>query len=193
MTTYLLALLAGIVVGLRTLTPPAMVAWVAHFGWLNLAGSWLAFLGSISARTVFTLLALVEYVTDQLPSTASRTVPVQFGARLVSAAFCGAAIATGKQASAIVGALAGALGAVIGTLRGHAVRAKLASAFGRDRPAAFIEDAFAILAAALIALALRQRLRQVEPPKTPKEEENKITTKARRTRRSEKKESKKGI
>ena len=41
--------------------------------------------------------------------------------------------------------VAGALGAVIGTFGGHALRKTLARAFGRDMPAAFIEDALAIL------------------------------------------------
>ncbi len=155
MTIYLLALLAGIIAGLRTMTPPAMVVWAAHLGWLDLAATPIAFLNSIWARVVFTLLALVEYVTDQLPSTPSRKVPVQFGARIISGAFCGAAIALGKGASPIIGGLVGIVGAVLGTLRGSAVRAKLAAAFGRDRPAALIEDAIALLGALLIALALR--------------------------------------
>jgi uncharacterized membrane protein len=42
---------------------------------------------------------------------------------------------------------------VIGTLGGHALRARLAAAFGRDRPAAFIEDAVAIGGALLAVLA----------------------------------------
>ena len=41
---------------------------------------------------IFSVLAIVELVTDQLPSTPSRKVPQQFGARLVTGALCGAAI-----------------------------------------------------------------------------------------------------
>jgi uncharacterized membrane protein len=55
----------------------------------------------------------------------------------------------------IGGALAGIVGAVIGTLAGHAFRAWLAGAFGRDRPAAFIEDAIDLGAALAIVTALR--------------------------------------
>lgn len=152
---YVLALLLGVVVGLRTMTPPAMVAWAAHLGWLNVAATPLAFLGSIWTRVIFTLAALVELVTDQLPSTPSRTVPVQFAARIISGAFCGGAIAMGKDASPVIGGLAGIVGAAIGTLGGRAFRGKLAAAFRRDPPAAFIEDAIAIGGAVLIALALR--------------------------------------
>ncbi len=47
-------------------------------------------------------------------------------------------------------AVAGIVGAVAGTLGGAAGRVRLAAAFGKDRPAAFIEDAVAFLGAALI-------------------------------------------
>ncbi len=149
MTLLLLALLIGIVAGLRTLTAPAAISWAAHLGWLHLDGTWLAFLGYVWTPWVLTLLALVELVTDQLPSTPSRTVPVQFGARIVTGAISGAAI--GAAAGMLVaGGVAGVLGAVIGTFGGRAARAKLATAFGRDMPAALIEDAAAIVAAIVI-------------------------------------------
>ncbi|MGH9851708.1 MAG: DUF4126 family protein [Blastocatellia bacterium] len=154
MTIYLLALLIGVVAGLRAMTAPAMVSWAAHLGWLDLSGTWLAFFGNVWTRWIMTLLALVELVTDQLPSTPSRTVPVQFGARIVTGALSGAAIGAGS--SALVGGLiAGIIGAIIGTLGGRAFRAKLAAAFGSDRPAALIEDAVAIGGALLIGVALR--------------------------------------
>ena len=154
MIFYLLALLIGIVAGLRAMTPPALVAWAAHLGWLDLSGSWLGFLANPWVRWILTLLAALELVTDQLPSTPSRTVPVQFGARIATGALSGAAV--GAAGGAMVGGLlAGIVGAVIGTLGGRAFRARLASAFGSDRPAAFIEDAVAIGGALLIGLALR--------------------------------------
>jgi uncharacterized membrane protein len=154
MTVYLLALLIGVVAGLRAMTAPAMVSWAAYLGWLDLSGTWLAFLGSIWMSGILTLLVLIELVTDQLPSTPSRTVPVQFGARIAMGAFSGAAI--GAAGGAMVGGLlAGIVGAVIGTLGGRDFRARLARAFGSDRPAAFIEDAVAIGGALLIGVALR--------------------------------------
>ncbi|MET0222595.1 MAG: DUF4126 domain-containing protein, partial [Tardiphaga sp.] len=99
-----------------------------------------------------TVLAIGEFITDQLPATPSRKVPPQFGARVLIGAVAGIAIAgPGKE---IVGALAGIVGAVIGTLGGAAVRGRLAAAFGKDRPAALIEDAVAIVGAYLIVTAL---------------------------------------
>jgi uncharacterized membrane protein len=53
------------------------------------------------------------------------------------------------------GIFAGITGAVIGTLVGRAFRERLAAAFGKNRPAAFIEDAVTIGAALLIGAALR--------------------------------------
>ena len=153
MSVYLLALLIGVIAGLRTMTAPAAVAWAAHLGRLDLSGTWLALLGNVWARWILTAFALVELVVDQLPSTASRTVPVQFGARLLTGALSGAAVGT-AGGSWVGGLLAGIVGAVIGTLGGHAVRARLAAAFGSDRPAAFIEDAVAIGGALLIGMAL---------------------------------------
>ena len=153
MTIYLLALLIGVVAGLRALTAPAVVSWAAALGWIDLQNSWLAFLGYRFTPYVFTALALVEFVTDQLPSTPSRKVPMQFAPRLLSGALCGAAI--GSPSGQLVGGLlAGIVGAVIGTFGGAEARGRLAAAFGRDRPAALVEDAVAILAGVLVLWAL---------------------------------------
>jgi len=155
MSTLLsLALLIGIVAGLRAMTAPAAVAWAAQLGWLDLGGSWLAFLGYRWTPWVLTVLALAEFVTDQLPSTPSRTVPAQFAARLVSGGVCGAAIGVVAGAP-VLGATFGIAGAIIGTLGGRVVRGGLAEAFGRDRPAALVEDAVAVVGAAVIVMALR--------------------------------------
>ena len=154
MSLYLLALLIGVAAGLRAMLAPAAVAWAIHLGGFDLSGSWLAFIGNVWVRWILTALALVELVTDQLPSTPSRTVPVQFGTRLVMGALSGAAIGA-AGGSWVGGLLAGMVGAVIGTLGGRAFRARLAAAFGSDRPAAFVEDAVAVGGALLIGLALR--------------------------------------
>jgi uncharacterized membrane protein len=150
---YLLALLIGVVAGLRAMTGPAAVAWGAYLGWLPASGTWAGFMGHWIAVAVFTVLALVELVGDQLPSTPSRKVPQQFGARLVSGAFAGAIIGTAGGAL-IPGLIAGVVGAVIGTYGGAEVRARLAGAFGRDLPAALIEDAVAILLAFWVVSAV---------------------------------------
>jgi uncharacterized membrane protein len=150
---YGLALLAGIVAGSRTFTGPAAVSWAARLGYLNLDGSWLAFMGYAWTPWIFTLLAIVEMVGDQLPLTPSRKVPMQFGARIVGGALSGATI--GAAGSWIIGLIAGVIGAVIGTFGGAEIRGYMAKAFGRDQPAAFIEDAGAIILGLIIIWAVR--------------------------------------
>ena len=150
---YILGLLMGVVAGLRAMIPAAAVSWAAYLGFLKLDGTWLSFLGSIWAVIIFTVLAIAELVTDQLPSTPSRTVPQQFGARVVIGAIAGIAIS--GPANWLLGALAGIVGAAFGTYGGAELRGRLAAQFGRDQPAAFIEDAIAIVGAALIVLALK--------------------------------------
>lgn len=146
---YLIALGIGFVAGLRAMTAPAAIAWAAYLGWLPLNGTALAFMGSVWAVGIFTLLALFELIGDQRPSTPSRKVPVQFGTRLVMGALCGAAI--GAAAGVLLAGLAcGVVGAVLGTYIGAAVRGALARAFGRDLPAALIEDVIAIGGAYLL-------------------------------------------
>ncbi len=150
---YGLAIIIGIVAGLRAFSAPAAVSWAARLGALHLGGTWLAFLAYEWTPWVFTILALVEYVTDQLPSTPSRTVPVQLGARLVSGAFSGAAVGA-SGGSWIVGLVAGLIGAVMGTYGGAAARGWMAAAFGRDLPAGLVEDGAVVLLGAAILGAL---------------------------------------
>lgn len=149
----LLAILIGLVAGLRAMTAPAAVAWGAYLGWFDLSQSSLSFMGSIWAVAIFTLLAVVELITDQLPSTPSRKVPMQFGARVVMGVLSGATIAS-AGGMVVVGLIAGVIGAVIGTFGGAAGRAYLAGRFGRDLPAALIEDAVAIVLALLTVAAV---------------------------------------
>lgn len=150
---HLLALLIGVIAGLRAMTAPAAVSFAAHGGLLDLSGSWLAWLGYRWTPWILLVLAIGELITDQLPSTPSRKIPVQFGTRILMGAVTGGAIGV-AAGSLWIGAIIGVVGAIIGTLGGAAARARMASAFGQDRPAAFIEDAVAIGGAVLIVLAL---------------------------------------
>ena len=144
MLPYVLPFLIGAVAGLRSLTAPAAVSWAARLGWLPLAGTSLAFLGFAATPYILTVLAVGELVNDKLPRTPSRKAPAPFVARLVTGALCGAAL--GAAGHALLGGLvAGALGAVVGTLGGFEFRSRLVSAFGgNDLPVALLEDAVAI-------------------------------------------------
>ncbi|HEY8998272.1 MAG TPA: DUF4126 family protein [Edaphobacter sp.] len=139
-----LAFLIGVVSGLRALTAPAAISWAARLGLLKLEGTPLAFLGYAATPYIFTVLALGELVNDKLPKTPSRKVPPQFIARVLMGALTGGAI--GASAGMLwVGVVVGAIGAVAGTLGGASFRGALSRAFGKDLPAALIEDAIAIL------------------------------------------------
>jgi uncharacterized membrane protein len=72
---YVLALLIGVVAGLRALTPVAAVSWAARLGRLHLENTWLAFLGYAATPYILTVLALFELVNDKLPKTPSRRSP----------------------------------------------------------------------------------------------------------------------
>jgi uncharacterized membrane protein len=149
----LLALLIGIVAGLRAMMAPAITSFAARFGGLALAGTPLAFMGYAWTPWIFGIAALGELVTDMLPSTPSRKIPVQFGTRIVMGALSGACIGAAHD-SLVIGLVAGAVGAVLGTLGGSAARTKMAAAFRSDRPAALIEDVVAIvLGVVVVSLA----------------------------------------
>ena len=153
MSVIILAFLIGLIAGLRAMTAPAAVSCAAALGWVPLDGTWAAFLGYAYTPWIFTVLALGEFVTDQLPQTPSRKVPMQFGARIVSGAFCGAALGA-SAGSTLPGLVLGGLGAVVGTLGGADVRGRMARAFGNARPAALIEDVVAVVGAFLIIAAV---------------------------------------
>jgi uncharacterized membrane protein len=147
----LLAFLIGVVSGLRSLTAPAVVAWAAHRGWINLNHTPLHFMGSTAAVVIFTLFAVVELVADQLPSAPSRTAPPGLIARIVLGALCGAAIAVSGAQSIAMGAVLGATGGVAGAFGGYQVRTRLVKALKvPDFVIATLEDAVTIGAGLII-------------------------------------------
>ena len=156
----LLALLTGVIAGSRALTAPAVVAWAACLGWINLDGTWAEWVAHPITVTVLTILALGELVTDKLPNTPTRRVPMQFGARLLTGGFAGAVLVTGAVLDpttwVVVAAIGAALiGAVIGTLGGAEARRRLVAAGGgHDLPVAMVEDAIAVVGGfAIVTLA----------------------------------------
>jgi uncharacterized membrane protein len=141
----LLALGIGVVAGLRSLTAPAVVAWAAHFGWLHLQDSPLAFMGSMWTVVIFSVLAFVEFVADQLPGTPARTAAIGLSARIVTGALSGACLAVAAGATLWLGALLGAVGAVAGAFGGYHARVGLVRALkGPDFAIAVPEDLLAI-------------------------------------------------
>jgi uncharacterized membrane protein len=144
-STFALAFALGVIAGLRSMTPLAVLCWAAQFGWLELRHTPAAFLGSTVARWVFTALALAELVGDKLPRTPSRKSPGPFAARVVVGTLAGATLGLAARQSPAASALLGASGAVAGTLGGYAARTRLVKRLNvPDYVIAVIEDAVAI-------------------------------------------------
>jgi uncharacterized membrane protein len=142
---FLLIFAIGIVAGLRALTAPACVAWAAYLGWLHLHGTLLSFMSALVTVCIFSALALLELVVDQLPSTPSRTAPTGLIARILTGGLCGASLAVAGGQTLVLGALLGAAGGVAGAFGGYQVRTRLVKALKvRDLVIALAEDVLAI-------------------------------------------------
>ena len=140
----------GFAAGLRSLTPPAVVAWAAHLGWLNLNNTPLAFMGSIIAVIIFSLLAMFELFADLQPSTPKRTAAVPLTARILMGALCGACICAANHQSIAVGAVLGAIGGIVGAFAGYEGRKRLVGALNiKDVFVALLEDGVTIALACL--------------------------------------------
>jgi len=140
---FVLALGIGIVAGLRSLTAPAVVAWAAHLGWLNLHGTSLAFMGSTASVAVFSLLAIGELIADKLPTIPKRTAPVPLMGRVVTGGLCGACLCAAVGKSLVAGALLGAMGGAVGAFAGYEIRKRLALHV-KDVVVAVCEDVIAV-------------------------------------------------
>jgi len=140
----LLPFLIGVLAGLRSLTPAAIVAWAAKLGWMKLEAPF-AWMGSSITVAIATVLAIVELVTDKLPSTPSRTAPPGLIARIVLGGLAGACVAMGGGQAYLGGAMAGIIGALVGTFGGYQVRTRTAKALGvPDIVIALVEDLITI-------------------------------------------------
>jgi uncharacterized membrane protein len=135
----------GIVAGLRSLTAPAVVAWAAHLGWLNLNNSPLAFIGTIITAVIFSIVALFELFIDLQPQTPKRTAPFPLTARILTGGLCGACLCAASNQSLIIGAALGMIGGVIGAFTGYEIRRRLVAALNiKDLFIGLLEDLVAI-------------------------------------------------
>ena len=144
--TYAKAFGLGVVIGMRALVGPALLS-------RKLAGTPLAkqpaeplhYVTQSSVVTTLQLLAGTEIITDKLPGIPNRTIPFQFGGRIVSAATCGAFLSQVEEGDVPVGAVAGSLGAVVGTLVFFNLRQWLHHGVGLPDPlVALAEDALCV-------------------------------------------------
>lgn len=149
--TLLFCLLLGCLTGLRSLTPAAAVCWASHLGWLNFAGTRLAFMDRPGTLILFTLLAVAELIADKLPKTPARTAPLGLIARIVLGCLCGVALATSAGGKLLVPAIVGVVGALAGTFAGYKTRhALVLGAHIPDFAVAIAEDVIAVAGSLLI-------------------------------------------
>lgn len=149
---WLLVFAIGFVAGLRSFTAPAIVAWAARLGWLSLGGTPLAFLHSAATVIIFTVFALLEYVTDQLPKTPARTTPGPLAARALTGGFSGAALGLAAGKSIVAGVVLGVIGSVAGAFAGYQARTRTVKTLQiPDFVVAVVEDLIAIGVGLLVA------------------------------------------
>ena len=147
--TILAVLLIGFAADLRALTPPAVVAWCAYLGGINLGDTPFSFMSSWISVAIFTLLALGEYVGDLLPSTPSRTAPPGLIARFATGSFSAACLLAATNHS-LAFCLLGGLAAIGGAFGGYQLRVRLVRALNvKDAFVAVPEDLIAVLIAVL--------------------------------------------
>lgn len=149
----ILALLLGLTGGCRTFTPLATVAIAGWLAVLPLEGGPLGWLASQWVAFPLLALALAELLGDKHPKTPSRRRPGAVVARIASGGLSGAALVSAAPVALPLGAALGVAGALIGTYGGFFCRSRLAEIFGRDLPAALVEDWFAVVVA-VAAVAL---------------------------------------
>jgi uncharacterized membrane protein len=149
MMTWLIAIpLLGLVTGMRTFTPMAVLCWFAYTGHLSVDGTWASWTPKLLTAIIFTVLALGEYVGDKLPKTPSRTAPGPLIVRLLFGGLIGAIVAVSLEGSDIEGIILGVLGVAIGAYGGFLIRREIVARLGcKDWPVALVEDVSAIICA----------------------------------------------
>ncbi|MGI9114420.1 MAG: hypothetical protein DLM52_07265 [Chthoniobacterales bacterium] len=131
----------GFIAGLRSMTAPAATAWAAHLGWLHLQRAAVAWMRSLTAALIFSILAFGEMIADKLPMTPKRTALGPLLVRVVSGMLCGACVTSAARFGLISGAVLGGAGAVAGAFAGYEFRRRLPPALhAKDAPIAIAED-----------------------------------------------------
>jgi uncharacterized membrane protein len=151
MITWLIAIpLLGLVTGLRSMTPMAVLCWFAYSGHLPVDGTWASWTMKLPAAIIFTVLAIGEFIADKLAKTPNRTSPGPLIIRLVLGGLIGAIVAAGLNGSSVEGVILGALGSLIGTFGGFLIRRELVTSLDcKDWHVALSEDVAAIACAVL--------------------------------------------
>lgn len=136
----------GIVAGLRSQAPLAILAGGAQAGHLDRAESGIvAALARPVVSVVLILSAAGEAVVDKLPIVPDRLQAGPLGGRMFFGALAGSLLCRDRRASVVAGAALGAVGAVVGSFAGYHARGYVTDITGL--PGAVVaagEDALAL-------------------------------------------------
>jgi uncharacterized membrane protein len=151
MLAWLVALpLLGVVTGMRTFVPMAVLCWFAYRGDLPVDGTWAGWTGHLITAIIFSLLAIAEIVGDKLPKAPPRTNLPGITGRIVFGGLVGAIVATGLDGSVFEGILLSVSGAFVGAHAGYLVRRELVILLRwKDWHVAVFEDVIAVVWAVL--------------------------------------------
>ena len=146
--SYLRAFQLGIIAGMRSMSAPALLSHkLARTIPTPNPQTPAQYLAQPTAATALKVLAAGEFIGDKLPNAPNRTSPAGFAGRIVSGASCGAILSDVEGKAASYGAVAGGLGAVVGTLVFFNLRRWLDHDLGLpDAVGAVAEDALTIAA-----------------------------------------------
>jgi uncharacterized membrane protein len=119
---YTGAALAGAMSGMRSMSSPALISYLARSGALPI-DSKLGFLRTHSGTATTTaVLAAGEFIADKLPFIPKRTAGGPLAGRAMFGALTGALVARGKKRSWLLGAAVGTLGAIGATYGAYHLR-----------------------------------------------------------------------
>ncbi|MBD2756366.1 DUF4126 domain-containing protein [Spirosoma validum] len=158
--TYLKAFQIGVIAGMRAMAAPALLS---HKLVRTIPAKEpqkpIHYLTLPPVSLGLKVVAAGEMIADKLPNAPNRTSPPQFIARVASGATCGAFLSEVEGQPAPYGALAGGLGAAVGTLVFFNLRRWLDHDLGiPDTVGALAEDALVIGVGWQIANSIEPKL-----------------------------------
>jgi uncharacterized membrane protein len=155
---YAAASALGIIAGMRAMTAPALVSYMAQQGCLQVDRQRFGFFGHPRAFKILAGLASGEIIFDKLPFMPKRTDSAGLASRIVTGALCGATVCRAKDKSMLIGAIAGTFGAIGSTFAVFNIRRSLSEELRIPDPAiALLEDATAIWAGRVICEGLQPK------------------------------------
>lgn len=140
--TYAKSFGLGVIIGMRALMGPALLSRkLARTIPVSEPQRPVHYFIQPPVPTTLAVLAATEIITDKLPGIPNRTVPFQFGGRLLSGGSCGAVLSEVEGESVLAGSIAGGVGAAVGTIATFHLRQWLTHTAGLpDSVVALAED-----------------------------------------------------